>query len=112
MLGSYRRPGLLVAAAAALIGSMGALAGRSSADPRTLTSSGGYLDVPPTSRGGKSKPGRAYYRGPSRYMPHQGVAECLRRRMGGNARRIRMERAGFVWDDGARRYVSINPTGA
>jgi hypothetical protein len=43
-----------------------------------------------------------------RYMPHQGKQEMLRRRMGGNAMRIRMERAGFVWNDKERQYLPVS----
>lgn len=41
----------------------------------------------------------------SKYRPHQGKAEQLRRRQGGNAMRRRMEAAGMRWDDAKGRYV-------
>lgn len=68
--------------------------------------SGGWS--PPRSLGGGNKPNRRKQRrraSGSKYQPHYGAKAALRNRMGGNAMRIRMERAGMVWDDGIGRYV-------
>lgn len=114
--GFYRRPGMIAIALGAAMAAAGSLfGGQSRVDPRTVTFSNAPVGPGPGGRGRNARSKAApfsYHSSRSMYLPHQGARECLRRRMGGNATRIRMERAGFVWDDrtgtGDGAYVPVS----